>query len=32
MHVDTIETPNFYRKYGFKDDGVWLELSLLEKK
>jgi GNAT superfamily N-acetyltransferase len=32
IHVDTIEAPNFYRKYGFKDDGVWLELSLLEKK
>jgi GNAT superfamily N-acetyltransferase len=30
MHVDTIfeEAAEFYRKYGFKDDGVWLELSL----
>ncbi|HML03881.1 MAG TPA: GNAT family N-acetyltransferase [Candidatus Bathyarchaeia archaeon] len=30
IHVDTIfeEAAEFYRKYGFKDDGVWLELSL----
>jgi GNAT superfamily N-acetyltransferase len=30
MHVDTMfeEAAKFYRKYGFKDDGVWLELSL----
>ena len=31
MHVDTIynEAAEFYRKRGFKDDGVWLELALL---
>jgi len=30
MHVDTIfeEAAEFYQKYGFKDDGKWLELSL----
>lgn len=30
MHVDTIfeDAAKFYRKYGFKDDGVWLELPL----
>jgi len=30
MHVDTMfeKAAEFYRKYGFKDDGVWLELSL----
>lgn len=30
MHVDTIfpDAAEFYRKYGFIDDGVWLELSL----
>jgi GNAT superfamily N-acetyltransferase len=30
MHVDTMfeEAAKFYRKYGFKDDGIWLELSL----
>ena len=32
MHVDTIfeDAATFYRKYDFKDDGVWLELSLRE--
>ncbi len=32
MHVDTIfeDVAQFYRNYGFKDDGVWLELSLRE--
>jgi len=30
MHVDTMfeGAKEFYRKYGFKDDGVWLEISL----
>jgi GNAT superfamily N-acetyltransferase len=30
MHVDTIfeDAAKFYRKYGFIDDGIWLELSL----
>ncbi|MEM3577271.1 MAG: GNAT family N-acetyltransferase [Candidatus Bathyarchaeia archaeon] len=30
MHVDTIfeDAARFYRKYGFKDDGVMLELPL----
>ena len=30
MHVDTTfdQAARFYRKYGFKDNGVWLELSL----
>jgi GNAT superfamily N-acetyltransferase len=30
MHVDTIyeDAAKFYRKYGFKDDGVMLELSI----
>jgi ribosomal protein S18 acetylase RimI-like enzyme len=30
IHVDTMfqEAAEFYRRYGFKDDGVWLELSL----
>jgi GNAT superfamily N-acetyltransferase len=30
IHVDTIfeDAAEFYRKYGFKDDGVWLELPL----
>ncbi|MGB9714082.1 MAG: GNAT family N-acetyltransferase [Candidatus Bathyarchaeales archaeon] len=30
MHVDTIyeDAAKFYRKYGFKDDGVMLELQL----
>ncbi len=30
MHVDTIfeDAAKFYKKYGFKDDGVWLELSI----
>ena len=30
MHVDTVfsDAARFYRRYGFKDDGVWLELSL----
>lgn len=30
IHVDTMfeDAAEFYRKYGFKDDGVWLELSL----
>jgi len=30
IHVDTIykEAARFYRKHGFKDDGVWLELAL----
>ncbi|MEM2087373.1 MAG: GNAT family N-acetyltransferase [Thermoproteota archaeon] len=30
MHVDTVfeDAGKFYRKYGFKDDGVMLELSL----
>jgi ribosomal protein S18 acetylase RimI-like enzyme len=30
MHVDTIfeDAAKFYRKHGFKDDGVMLELSL----
>lgn len=34
MHVDTIfkDAAEFYRKYGFEDDGVWLELSLKAKK
>jgi GNAT superfamily N-acetyltransferase len=33
MHVDTKfeEAAEFYRKYGFKDDGVWLELSLMNQ-
>jgi len=33
MHVDTIfeNAAHFYRNYGFKDDGVWLELSLKER-
>jgi len=34
MHVDTIfeDAARFYRNYGFKDDGVWLELSLRERE
>jgi GNAT superfamily N-acetyltransferase len=30
MHVDTVfeDAVKFYQKYGFKDDGVWLELAL----
>jgi len=30
-HVDTIykEAAEFYRKRGFKDDGIWLEFALL---
>jgi len=34
MHVDTIfeDAARFYREYGFKDDGVWLELSLREQE
>jgi ribosomal protein S18 acetylase RimI-like enzyme len=30
MHVDTTfeEAAKFYRQYGFKDDGVMLELQL----
>jgi GNAT superfamily N-acetyltransferase len=34
MHVDTMfkEAAEFYRKYGFEDDGVWLELPLREEK
>jgi GNAT superfamily N-acetyltransferase len=33
MHVDTMfeDAARFYRRYGFKDDGVWLELSLRER-
>ena len=33
MHVDTKfeDAVKFYRKIGFTDDGVWLELSLREK-
>jgi len=33
MHVDTKfeDAAKFYRKYGFKDDGVWLEIRLGEK-
>jgi len=33
MHVDTKfeDAAKFYRKYGFKDDGVWLEIGLSEK-
>jgi len=34
MHVDTIfeDAAHFYRTYGFKDDGVWLELSLRKRE
>jgi len=34
MHVDTIfeDAAHFYLNYGFKDDGVWLELSLRERE
>jgi len=30
IHVDTIfeDAAKFYRKFGFKDDGVWLEFPL----
>jgi len=33
MHVDTKfeDAAKFYRRYGFKDDGVWLEIRLGEK-
>jgi GNAT superfamily N-acetyltransferase len=30
IHVDTVfeDAANFYREFGFKDDGIWLELPL----